>query len=88
MWAGMESVAHTLAYDGRIVDGFRLARERVSAVQAATLVLDGGQTPWLSAGADALAEALPYARRRTLDGQPHNVAVDAITPVLADFFAP
>ena len=30
MWAGMEQVAHTLAYDGRIVNGFRLQADRVA----------------------------------------------------------
>jgi ammonia channel protein AmtB len=51
------------------------------------LVLDGGTVPHLTAGSQALAAALPQARRQTLDGQPHNVADDAIAPVLAAFFA-
>jgi hypothetical protein len=32
MWAGMEQAAHTLAYDGRVVNGFRLQADRVAAV--------------------------------------------------------
>jgi Alpha/beta hydrolase family len=87
IWPGMEAVAHTLAYDGTIVAGFDLPAERMALVTAETLVLDGGQIPWMTAGADALAGALPHARRRTLPGRQHNVAPDVIAPVLAEHFA-
>jgi alpha-beta hydrolase superfamily lysophospholipase len=71
MWTGMEQVAHTLAYDGRIVDGFRLHADRVAAVDAAAMIMDGGQTTWMSKGAEALAEALPHGVHRRLEGQEH-----------------
>jgi hypothetical protein len=51
-----------------------------------TLVIDGGETPWLSHAAQAVADALPNAQRRTLKGQPHNVSPEAIAPVLVEFF--
>jgi hypothetical protein len=51
-----------------------------------TLVIDGGTIPWMSRGADALAQVLPNAQRRTVPGQQHDVAADAIAPVLAEFF--
>lgn len=86
MWPAWEAVAHTLAYDGAIVDGFELQPGRLASATAPALVLDGGQTPWLTAGANALADALPRAARRTLAGQQHNVAADAVAPVLAEFF--
>ncbi len=86
MWEGMEAVAHTLAYDGRIVAGFSLPRDRVDSIGVPTLVIDGGQTPWLSTGAEALAEALPAGEHRRIAGQPHNVAPEAIAPVLTEFF--
>ncbi len=38
--------------------------------------------------AKATAEALPMAEHRTLDGQSHDVAPDALAPVLVEFFAP
>jgi hypothetical protein len=47
----------------------------------------GGTAPWLSGGARALADALPNAQRRTLEGQTHDVAPDAIVPVLEEFFS-
>jgi hypothetical protein len=37
--------------------------------------------------AEALAAVLPNAERRTLEGQTHDVAADAIAPELADFFS-
>jgi len=37
-------------------------------------------------GADALAGVLPNARRRTLEGQTHDVAPEVLAPVLAEFF--
>ena len=86
IWAGMEQVAHTLAYDGRIVDGFELHADRVGAVEAPALVMDGGQTPWMSSGAEALADALPNGRHRRLEGQEHGPSPDVIAPVLIDFF--
>jgi pimeloyl-ACP methyl ester carboxylesterase len=86
-WPAMEATAHTLPYDGTLVAGFELPHERLESMAVPALVLDGGQVPWLSAGADALAAALPGAERRTLEGQQHNVAADAIAPALAAWFA-
>jgi pimeloyl-ACP methyl ester carboxylesterase len=87
MWPGMEQAAHTLAYDGTVVAGFALDAARLGSLRTPTLVLDGGQVPWMSNGARAVAEALPQAQHRTLDGQPHNVAADAVAPALREFFA-
>jgi pimeloyl-ACP methyl ester carboxylesterase len=86
MWAGMEQVAHTLAYDGRIVNGFRIDADRFAAVDAPALVMDGGQTPWMSSGAEALADALPNGMHRRLEGQEHGPSPDVIAPVLIEFF--
>jgi pimeloyl-ACP methyl ester carboxylesterase len=86
-WPAMEKLAHTLVYDATLTGDFSLPTGRVASVTVPTLVIDGGQTPWLSNTARAVAETLPDARRRTLNGQPHNVAPEAIAPVLAEFFA-
>jgi pimeloyl-ACP methyl ester carboxylesterase len=56
-------------------------------VTVPTLVLEGGQSPWLSDGARALAGALPNAELRTLEGQGHDVAADALAPALSNFFS-
>jgi pimeloyl-ACP methyl ester carboxylesterase len=86
-WPAMEAVAPTLVYDATIVGDFSLPTERVASVSVPTLVVDGGTTPWLSHGAQAVAEALPDGRRRTLEGQPHNVDPGALAPALEEFFA-
>jgi pimeloyl-ACP methyl ester carboxylesterase len=91
MWSGMEEAAHTLAYDGTIVaaqmTGEKPAAAEWKSVAVRTLVLDGGTTPWLSEGADALAAALPDAHRQTLAGQQHDVDPNAMAPVLIEYFS-
>ena len=65
---------------------FSLPKEQLARVAVKTLVIDGGTIPWLSYAAQATASALPDAQRRTLSGQPHNVAPEAIAPTLVEFF--
>jgi hypothetical protein len=49
--------------------------------------MDGGASyPFMRVTAEALAEAMPHGEHRTLDGQTHEVAPDAIAPVLVDYF--
>jgi hypothetical protein len=85
-WPSMEALAHALVYDAMIVGDFSLPTGRVADVKVPTLVLDGGQTPWLSTAAEAVADAAPDARRHTLDGQPHNVDAAVLAPALVAFF--
>jgi pimeloyl-ACP methyl ester carboxylesterase len=85
-WSAQEALAHTLINDATLMGDFSLPTERVARVTVPTLVIDGGQTPWLSHAAQAVASALPNAQRRTLSGQPHNVDPEAIAPVLVEFF--
>ena len=91
MWPFMEAVAHTLAYDGTVVadtlNGKPVTAKQWATVIMPTIVMDGGAIPWLSTGAAALARVLPNAQRRTLAGQTHDVAPEAIAPVLEEFFA-
>jgi pimeloyl-ACP methyl ester carboxylesterase len=89
-WPALESVAHTLAYDGRVMDvtgsGNALPADRWAAVSAPVLVLDGGASPArMHNAAEALAAVLPNARRRTLDGQTHQFEPEVLAPVLEDF---
>ncbi len=85
-WPAQEALAHTLINDAILTGDFSLPTERVAGVPVPTLVIDGGETPWLSHAAQAVADTLPHAQRRTLSGQPHNVAAEAIAPVLTEFF--
>jgi pimeloyl-ACP methyl ester carboxylesterase len=87
-WPAQEALAHTLAYDATIMGDYSLPAERVASVMVPTLVIDGGASfPWIRKTAEAIADIIPHAQRRTLEGQTHNVAAEAITPVLVEFFA-
>jgi pimeloyl-ACP methyl ester carboxylesterase len=85
-WPAQEAVAHTLVYDATLMGDFSLPADRLASVAVPTLVMDGGETPWLSQAAQATAAALPNARRRTLTGQPHDVEPSAMAPALLEFF--
>jgi pimeloyl-ACP methyl ester carboxylesterase len=88
VWPGFEAVAHTLVYDTVLMDGQdTLLSERVPTVTAPVLLLDGGASPpWAAAAVEALAGILRHAERRTLPGQTHDVAADALAPALEEFF--
>lgn len=88
-WRLMEAVAPTLAYDHTAILGEDAAVpvEKAARLAVPTLVLDGGMSyPFMHATASALAKAIPHAQHRTLEGQTHEVAPEAIAPVLAAFF--
>jgi len=91
-WPDMESVAHTLAYDGLVMgDAMAGSPEplmRWATVETPTLVIDGGESPpWIRNSARTLAETLPNSTYRTLQGQGHGPASAVLAPVLAGFFA-
>jgi hypothetical protein len=50
-------------------------------------VIAGGKSPaWMHAAMRALADVLPGARHRTLEGQTHIVKARTLAPVLTGFF--
>jgi pimeloyl-ACP methyl ester carboxylesterase len=93
MTAAMEPVAHTVAYDGRVMlrgsmYGQPLPSEWRDSVTVPTLVMDGGNSPdWLHNSCRQLVGLLPDVSYRTLEGQDHGATPDAIAPVLEDFLA-
>jgi pimeloyl-ACP methyl ester carboxylesterase len=91
MWPLFEGVAHTLAYDGAIVEdvtrGTPLPRFRWAEVTMPALVMNGSASyPFMAGAADALAAMLPNAERRTLEGQTHGADPEVLAPVLEGFF--
>jgi hypothetical protein len=49
--------------------------------------MDGGQSfPFMHVTATKLANSIPHAQHRTLAGQTHEVAAEALAPVLIEFF--
>ena len=85
-WPAQEALAHTLIYDAILTGDFSLPKERIAKATVETLVIDGGTVPWMSQAAQAVADTLPHAHRRTIAGQPHNVADEAMAPVLIEYF--
>jgi pimeloyl-ACP methyl ester carboxylesterase len=91
-WPSLEAVAHTLPYDMRVMgdnlSGRPLQADRWASVTIPTLVIDGGASPpWLGNAAQGLVDVLPDARRRTIEGQTHDVDPTLLAPVLEEFFA-
>ena len=91
MWPALEALAPTLAYDSAVMGDSRggpLPAERLAAVATPTIVLAGGASPaWMREVARQVAGALPHGRHRSLDGQTHDVAAEALAPVLEEFLA-
>jgi pimeloyl-ACP methyl ester carboxylesterase len=97
MWPGLEAVAPTLPYDATIMQdtqrGDPSPLRKWASVTVPTLVMDGtvmmGRADFhefMRHGADALANVLPHAQRRTLEGQDHGPADEVLVPALKDFF--
>jgi len=90
MWPPLEAVAPTLAYDHTALLGEDAAvpTERATQVAVPTLVMDGGASfPFMHTTALALANVIPHAQHRTLADQTHEVAAEALAPVLVEFFS-
>jgi pimeloyl-ACP methyl ester carboxylesterase len=86
-WAGQEAIAHTLAYDARIMGDYTVPVDRAASVKTPTLVIAGGADfPWMRQTAQMLADAMPEGEVRFLEGQGHNVDPAVLAPVLKEFF--
>jgi pimeloyl-ACP methyl ester carboxylesterase len=86
-WPAQEALAHTLAYDARIMGDYRVPTERAASVKVPTLVIAGGADfPWMRDTARALADALPDGRVRILEGQGHDVDPAVLGRALKEFF--
>jgi pimeloyl-ACP methyl ester carboxylesterase len=88
LWPMWEAVAPTLAYDAAVMgEDASVPSEKAASVAVPALVMDGGGSyPFMHVTALALAKAMPHARHRTLEGQTHEVAPQALAPVLVEFF--
>ncbi|HEU5098996.1 MAG TPA: alpha/beta fold hydrolase [Roseiflexaceae bacterium] len=88
MWPLWEGVAPTIAYDDAVVgDDASVPIARAARLAMPALIIDGEASyPFMHVSATTLAKAIPRAQHRTLEGQTHEVAAQAIGPVLVDFF--
>jgi pimeloyl-ACP methyl ester carboxylesterase len=86
-WAATEALAHTLAYDARIMGDYSIPKDLVASVKVPTMVIAGGADfPWMRQTAETLAAALPDGQVRILVGQGHDVDPGVLGPVLTEFF--
>ena len=87
-WPALEAMAHTLVYEIEILGDGSLPTELTASVETPTLVIVGGQSsPFLRETAPALADAMPDARARVLEGQSHDLVPRVLAPVLEEFLA-
>jgi pimeloyl-ACP methyl ester carboxylesterase len=92
MWKGLKATAHTLPYDWAALGkhnmyGAPLDANEWASITVPTLVVHGAKSPAeLQQGSRALAEVLPNAQLRALDGVSHNVKMNLLAPLLTDFF--
>jgi pimeloyl-ACP methyl ester carboxylesterase len=87
LWQAFSGVAPTLVYDTTMMADPGLLGERAPKVAQPLLVIDGGASPpWAHECAEAVAAAVPDARRHTIPGETHEVSTDALAPVLLDWF--
>ncbi|MFJ9665905.1 alpha/beta fold hydrolase [Streptomyces sp. NPDC101219] len=87
MWAGMESMAGSLAHDDAVMGGGSVPRELLASIPVPVLSIAGDASPaWMREAARAIADTVPRGTYRALQGQTHMVEPDVLAPVLADFF--
>jgi pimeloyl-ACP methyl ester carboxylesterase len=95
VWAGLEGIAHTLAYDAACLGNGQPPTGRLARITQPTLVATGGGSPdsfvggggdFFGKAADAIAASIPRAERQTIEGQTHMVDPKALAPVLERFF--
>ena len=88
VWSMFEAVAPTLAYDAAALGEDRsIPIKRAAKVVTPALVMNGTVIPFMLDTAQALANAIPQAQHRTLDGQTHDVNLEVLAPVLVEFFS-
>lgn len=92
-WPLLERIAHTMAYDWRILFKAYYAEDRFpedwSQTTVPVLIVNGDASlPFMPATADAIAAALPGADRLVLPGQGHSPAPEVIAPAIRDFLLP
>ncbi len=80
-WPALEAMARTLEYETKILGDGSLPTELAASVAAPILVIAGGESfPYMRETTSALAEVIPDARARLLEGQTHDDVVPLAQP--------
>lgn len=89
MWPLWEAVGPTLLYDAVAMGkDASIPTKRAAKIAVPTLVMNGAGSEWsfMQNTAVGLANAIPDAQHRTLEGQTHEVDSKVLAPVLIEFF--
>jgi pimeloyl-ACP methyl ester carboxylesterase len=86
MWAAMEAIAPTLAYDDAVMGDGLVPRERLASIGVPVLAVAGAASPaWLRRAVQEVARAAPRGTYLELEDQTHMVDPNVLAPVLAEF---
>ena len=84
----LETIAHTLVYDAALMGDMEVLAQQLPSITVPTLVISGGNSQVrIRSAAQTLADALPHAQHRSLEGQTHDIIPEVLAPVLETFFA-
>ncbi|HEY1179600.1 MAG TPA: alpha/beta hydrolase, partial [Phytomonospora sp.] len=87
-WPALVAVAPTLVQDFAVMGDGSVPVERFAGIRVPAMLLDGSAgMAFMHDAALAVAAAIEGARNVTLADQTHEVSVDALGPVLIEFFA-
>lgn len=85
-WQGISKLDFTLVYDYAVL-GNGAVPDAVKQITVPTLVMDGEKSlPFMRPTADHIAQLIPTAQRKTVAGQTHQAAPEAVAPLLIAFF--
>jgi pimeloyl-ACP methyl ester carboxylesterase len=86
-WATIEKLDFTLTYDYAVLGNGAVPEETVKQITVPMLVMTGEKTlDFMAPTADRIAELVPNARRKTLEGQSHQAKPEVVAPLLTEFF--
>ena len=85
-WPAQEAIAHTLAYDARVMGDYSVPTDTAARVPVPTIILTGGASfDLFKPTAEALVAAMPNGRTAVLEGQEHNVDPGVLGQAMKEF---
>jgi pimeloyl-ACP methyl ester carboxylesterase len=85
-WPALEDIAHTLVYEATFLGDMDVLAQQLPFITVKTLVISGSEVQArMQESAQAVADALPIASYRSLEGQTHDIVPAVLAPVLEEF---
>jgi pimeloyl-ACP methyl ester carboxylesterase len=86
-WNAISAMDFTLAYDYEVLGNGMVPADLARSIAVPTLVMVGEKgMAFMHTTADEIAKLIPGGQRKTLTGQAHQAAADAVGPALIAFF--